>query len=70
MHKQYKHPYLPPEVIQQMEIRLERDLLAKSVAGDMKPVETAGQEVDHIYDMDQSSGSESGANFNHYWGNN
>ena len=70
MHKPQKQHYLPPRVSQTVSIRLERSLLNASVAKDIQPVETAGQEVDHIYDMTKSSGSESGADFNHYWGNN
>ncbi len=66
MHKPQKQRYLPPQIAQTVSLRLERSLLNASVTKDIQPVETAGQEVDHIYDMTQSSGDD----FNHYWGNN
>lgn len=55
-----KKYYTPPDVIQAMDIRLERNLL-NSVIEDVEMVETAGQEMKDIYDASNTS------TFNYDW---
>lgn len=61
MRKIAKKYYAPPEIVQAMDIRLERNLL-NSVIENVQYVETAGQEIDDVID------GSSTATFNYDWG--
>ena len=60
MRKIAKKYYTSPEVVQTMDIHLERNLL-NSVVENVQHVETAGQEIDDVID------GSSTANFNYDW---
>lgn len=66
MLKQWKRPYVPPDVLFQAEMCLERSLLA-SVVEDVAPVETAGQEINGLYDGANKT-DPSKPTFNYDWG--
>ena len=52
--------YVPPEVVQAVNVRLERNLL-NSVIENVEKVETAGQEIKDFYDASATS------SFNYDW---
>ena len=62
----YRKRYMPPILIQQMEICLEGNLLTGSVVDKVQPVQTVGQKTDGIYDAADTDPVT--ATFNYEWG--
>ena len=60
MSRKTRQSYAPPEVVQAVSIRLEHNLLA-SLVNKIQPVETAGQEIQEVYDASNTS------TFNYDW---
>lgn len=56
-----KKKYAKPQVLKEVEFKLETNILQGSVVQNIEAVEIEGQEVDGVYD--------GGGTFNHEWGN-
>lgn len=57
-----KKKYTRPHVLNEVQCKLEMNLLAGSIVQNIEAIEIEGQEVDDFYDG-------GGSTFNHEWGN-